>query len=453
LEISLQTLKNRIKREGTVKKIRQGYFNGKVYLVGGAIRELCLNNKPNDFDLALSNHKDLKIMESLFGASAFVLGKKPIQAYRIVRDEVSIDITFLNSTIEEDLLRRDFTMNAVAYDIHEDDILDYTKGIDDISKGIIRYPAKDTLKNDPLRMLKAIRHFSVLKGFTLDNELKETIIGWGHLINQPAKERIKYEMDRIIVSENASEGLRMMESTGMMFEIFPELNLLKQMDIEKGFILETYGHTIDGFKYLKKFNRFYRLDEKTLKDIGYALLFHDLGKAYTFSFDEQKSLVHFFYHERFSCEIASRIMERLRFSSHETKTILRLIENHMRIFLISSNESTEKATKRLVYKMGELTPSLILLTLCDMYGSSGGKNNRSTRLVKTKCNEIMNAYNEWMKEPLPRLVNGYDLIALGFIEGPGIGKALNYILEKQISGEIKGKEDALNYALTLLGTQ
>jgi tRNA nucleotidyltransferase/poly(A) polymerase len=453
LEIPLQTLKNRIKREGIIKEIRKRLFIGKIYLVGGAIRELCLKKKPNDYDFALSEQKDLKIMESLFGTGAFVLGKKPIQTYRIARDEISVDITILSAAIEEDILRRDFTMNAIAYDIHGDEIIDSLKGIDDIKQRIIRYPSRNTLKDDPLRMLKAIRHFSALKGFTLHNALKDAITGLGHLINQVAPERIKYEMDQIIVSVNVLAGLHAMTSTGLIFKIFPELYALKQMDMEKGFTLETYGHTIDGFQYLRKYNKIYNFNEKELTNVGYALLFHDLGKAYTFSFDEQKGLVHFFYHERVSCEIASAIMEKLRFSSHEIRTIQSLIKNHMRIFLISSNESTEKATRRLVYKMGNLTPSLILLTLCDMYGSSGGKNNPSTRHIKIKCREILNEYNEWMKEPLPKLINGHDLIELGFREGPEIGKTLNSIREKQISGEMNKKEEALHYAVTLLNIQ
>jgi tRNA nucleotidyltransferase/poly(A) polymerase len=449
LEINIETLKNRIKKERIIKEIHKRRFTGKVYLVGGAIRELCLKKKPNDYDFVLSEQKDLKVMESLFGAGAFVLGKKPIQTYRIVRDGMSVDITILKTTIEEDLPRRDFTMNSIAYDIHGNDIIDSLGGIDDIKVKIIKYPSKDTLKDDPLRILKAIRHFSALKGFALHNELIDGITELGYFIDQVAPERIKYEMDQIIVSGNVLAGLNAMTSTGLIFKIFPELYALKQMDIEKKFTLETYGHTIGGFKYLKKYSRLYGLHEKMLLNVGYALLFHDLGKAYTFSFDEQKGLVHFFYHERVSCEIASAIMERLRFSTHEIRSILGLIKNHMRIFLLSSNESTEKAVRRLVYKMGDLTPSLILLTLCDMYGSSGGKDNTSTSLTKIKCKEIMDEYKEWLKEPLPNLVNGYDLMKLGFRQGPEIGRVLNSIREGQISGEINKKEEALHYAETM----
>jgi len=446
LDNPLDALKERIKGQGVIRDLQGRHFSGDVYLVGGAIRELYLNNTPNDYDLILSAHKDLRIIEDLFGAGAFVLGKKPIQTYRLTKKDVSLDITFLNTAPENDLARRDFTMNAIAFDLTNDTFIDPLHGFDDIKKGLIRYPGKETIKDDPLRMLKAIRHFSFLNGFVIHHEIIDVIKELKHLIRETAPERIKYEMDQIAVSPDPYAGLKMMEETGLLFEIFPELQSLRQLDIEKKFILETYGHTIDGFRYLNKYNETYRLDVKDLRNVGYALLFHDLGKAFTFSYDESKEAVHFFYHERFSHEIASHIMERLRFSSHEMKTVNALIDNHMRIFLISNKESTEKATRRLSYKMGELTPSLVLLTICDMYGSSGGQDNPSTKHVHKKCNELLHAYEEWKKEPLPKLINGYDLIALGFREGPQIGKILNDIREKQIAGEMNEKEEALSYA-------
>jgi tRNA nucleotidyltransferase/poly(A) polymerase len=452
LGVTLQSLKNRIKAQSVVKEICSRPFIGKVYLVGGAIRESYLGKEPNDYDIVLSRQEDLKALEGLFGAGAFVLGKKPIQTYRIMKNELSLDVTFLNTSIEEDLSRRDFTMNAIAYDIHGDKIIDVLGGTGDIKKRIIRCRAKETLKDDPLRMLKAIRHYSTMKGFMLHEELKQSIRELNSMISQTAPERIKYEMDRIVISEYCFEGLKLMEDTGLLFQLVPELHSLRQMDIEKKFLLETYGHTIDGFKYLRKYGRQYGLDEKNLRGVGYALLFHDLGKAYTYSYDEQKKLVHFFYHERVSNEIASTIMERLRFSSHEMNLIHMLIENHMRIFLISSADSTEKALKRLVYKIEGLTPSLIVHTMCDMYGSSGGQENLSTKRVKKKCRELMQCYNDWEREPLPKVIDGYDLIGLGFRQGPQLGKVLAEIRERQISGEVKDKVDAILYAKGLLNS-
>ncbi len=142
-------------------------------------------------------------------------------------------------------------------------------------------------------------------------------------------------------------------------------------------------------------------------------------------------------------------MERLRFSSSETRAISALIENHMRLFLISNKEATEKATRRLVYRMEELTPSLVCLTLLDLYGSSKGRENASTRQVKKRCREVLAAYEEWKQAPLPRIVTGRDLMALGFAQGPALGRVLQEIREKQIAGEITDKEEAMQYARTI----
>jgi tRNA nucleotidyltransferase/poly(A) polymerase len=315
---------------------------------------------------------------------------------------------------------------------------------------VIRYPAKETIVNDPLRMLKAVRHFADLDGFTLDDALLQSIKQLKHLIHEVAPERIKYEMDRIIVSYRVADGMAMLEQTGLLFEIFPELYALRLMDIEKSFELETLGHTLDGFRFLHRYNNKVDLDEKALRNVGYGFLFHDLGKAHTYSYDNQKEAVHFFYHERYSQEIASGIMERLRFSTHEIRAVLALIESHMRIFLISDNESREKAIRRLVYKMGDLTPALILHTMCDMYGSSRGIDNSSTEQVKKCSEEILHAYRKSLEEPLPRLMNGDDLIALGFVKGPSIGECLNDIREKQIAGEMTDSEQARIYAKDFL---
>jgi len=417
-----------------------GSFYGKVYLVGGAIRELILGNKPRDYDFALSDARDIKTFESIFHSPSFILGKKPIQTHRIVIKDQALDITILKGTIDEDLKRRDFTINAIAYNVRDNSITDTLQGIEDIQRGIIRYPDENSITNDPLRMLKAVRHFTMLQDFSLDIDLTRSITELKHLINNVAPERVKYEMDLILSSVNVAAGMKKLEELGLLVEIFPELHPLKLLDKEKQFTLETFGHTIDGFNYLHKYGRRYNLDRREVRNVGYSLLFHDLGKASTFTYDEGKDAVHFFYHERFSRDISQSIMERFKFSAQETKDVLSLIENHMRIFLISNDESTEKALRRVVYKMGNLTPSLVILTLCDMYGSSGGKNNDSTQRVKKRCDEIIEMFVQWKRKPLPKLVTGGDLLLMGFSEGPFIGKCLNEIREKQVAGEIDDKK-------------
>lgn len=453
MTLSLDALRKRIRGQGILKPIINHAFSGKVYLVGGAIRELILGRAPRDYDFALSSREDLPRFEKIFNAPSFLLGKKPIQTHRIVSEGVTLDITILEATIEEDLFRRDFTMNSMAYDVTGDEVIDTEQGMADIRRHLIRYPHKETVRADPLRMLKAVRHYATLKKFRLDNLLIGAITEMGDLIKMVAPERVKFEMDQIMASPGVYQALLMLEETGLLFRIFPELLPLKALDKEKGFLLETYGHMRDAFRYLPRYARSYRLDGKTLKEAGYALLFHDLGKASTYSYDEAKDAVHFFFHEKESKALATLIMERLRFSAHEMRAILALVEQHMRIFLITSGGSSEKAVRRLVYKMGDLVPPLVVLTLCDMYGSSRGEDNPSTRAVKKRCREILKVYEEWKKEPLPALINGRDLLAMGFSQGPKIGETLAMVREQQIAGELKNREDALFLASASLKKQ
>ncbi len=440
------TLAGRIRAQKALKPIFEAQFAGKVYLVGGAIRELILGKPAKDYDFALEKEEDLKRLEKLFRSHSFVLGKKPIQAHRITRGRLTIDVTFLKTSIEEDLLRRDFTMNAIAYDIAGDRLIDTLGGLADVAAGFIRCPDKANIVADPLRMLKAVRHLATLKDFVLDQELMEAIGELKSHIRETARERIKYELDLTLISPGGFGALRLMERTGLLFEIFPELKALRELDQEKSFELGTFSHTIDGFRYLRKFARIYGLSAQEKRHVAYALLFHDLGKATTFSYDEDRKLVHFFYHERVSRGLAEDIMVRMKFSSLEMRTILLLIEIHMRIFLISNEESTEKAARRLVHKAGDLTPLLIVLTLCDMYGSSGGRENPSTRRVRPRCDELRAVFEEWKKEPLPKLINGRDLLALGYPQGVELGRCLAEISEKQAAGDIRGRTEALDYA-------
>jgi tRNA nucleotidyltransferase/poly(A) polymerase len=444
--LSPASVKERIEKDGVVMKVRRHRFAGAVFLVGGALRELALGSTPNDYDFALERGEDLSAFEQILGSRGFLLGKKPIRTHRIVAGDIAVDITTIEGSIEEDLRRRDFTINAVAYALGDGAIIDPLHGFKDIEERVLRYPRKESLRADPLRMVKAVRHLAALRGFILDPALKNAIEVHRKLIKKTAVERIKYELDLIMLSRNPYRGLKTMEETRLLFEIFPELVLLEEMDREKHLEPKALTHTIDGFRHVNKVRRFHPLMEKEAKHWGYGLLFHDLGKPRTFFCDEENGHVHFYYHERHSRDIAARIMERLKFAASEMKAILSLIENHMRIFLISNREATEKATRRLVYRMEELTPSLVFLTLLDLYGNTKGKENASTLQVRNRCSEVLAAFDEWRSEPLPRIVTGHDLLALGFGQGPVLGQVLQEIREKQIAGEITEKAEALRYA-------
>ncbi len=215
--ISHRSLAAAIDNSAILQRFSDLPFRGEVFLVGGAIREFALGLSPRDYDLALSDPQDLAVIEQTFRRNAFLLGKKPIQTHRIAAPDIMLDMTILENSIDSDLKRRDFTMNAIAFDLRKHTVIDPLKGLDDIDRKLIRYPDRASVASDPLRMLKAIRHFAALDGFTLHPALQEAIASSRSLIRTTAPERIKYELDLIMESQGVSRGMKILDKTGLSF--------------------------------------------------------------------------------------------------------------------------------------------------------------------------------------------------------------------------------------------
>jgi poly(A) polymerase len=173
----------------------------------------------------------------------------------------------------------------------------------------------------------------------------------------------------------------------------------------------------------------------------YAALFHDMGKQDTYLKDE-KGRIHFYHHEAFSCKRAEKILEKLRFSKTAGNKILHLIKNHMRILNLS-RETKEPALKRLVNQMGEETPLLVVLALADKEASRGILSIQIDEVVENHSIRVLELFKEKeIVHPSP-LISGHDVMALGYSPGPKIGQILKFIQEKQVEGEIKTREEAL----------
>jgi poly(A) polymerase len=183
----------------------------------------------------------------------------------------------------------------------------------------------------------------------------------------------------------------------------------------------------------------------------YAGLFHDLGKQDTYSKDE-KEKVHFYYHESFSCQRAEGIMERLRFSHLLMNQILHLVQNHMRILNLS-RETKETALKRLVYQVGDDIPLLVLHTLADKEASRGILSVQLDEVVEDHCLRILKWFKEKEIVHPPPLLDGHEVMALGYSKGPMVGEILSFIRGKQVEGEIRTREEALKLLKEKFGNQ
>jgi poly(A) polymerase len=430
------------------------------YLVGGYLRELLLRDssssshqKTMDYDFTLPKEFSFIIprIEQAFQFRFFRVGKEEegTLTYRMLRKEMAIDITFFQGkTLEEDLKRRDFTVNAIAFSLRDGTCHWVEGALEDIEKRTLRLVSPKAIDLDPLRMLRAIRYLCDLEGFTMDIELERAITSKKELIRNLPGERIKMEMDRIFLSPQAGLGIRSLYELGLLLTIIPELSGLENLGQNRHHHLRVLPHVLLMIDKISWAEEWVTIKRKSLSlspedrlILYYSSLFHDLGKQDTFSQDEEGK-VHFYHHESFSCKWAEGIMERLRFSNLMRSRILHLIKQHMRILNLSL-ETGESALKRLIHQMGEDLPLLVLHTLADKEASRGILSIQIDEVVEGHCLRLLRLFEE--KEILhpPSLLTGHDVMALGLEQGPRVGELLRFLREKQVEGEIRTREEAL----------
>lgn len=424
-----------------------------LFLVGGYIRDLMLGMHRKDYDFTLPQEASpfIPMMEETLHFRFFKAGKEETNTvtYRIIKSDFSFDLTlFQGRTIEEDLHRRDFTINAIAFSLLDETYHSSKSAFEDIKCKMIRSVSPLSIAQDPLRMLRAIRYLTTLQGFVLDNELKQEISSKKEQIVKLPGERIKRELDHIFLSSRPHVGMNSLYEFGLFFTLWPEMKGLEELNQNEYHHIDVLSHTLLIIEkiswasdWVAQKGRKISLNQEDLLSLYYAALFHDIGKQDTYSYDEEGG-VHFYYHESFSCQRAEKMMERLRFSNPMRDRVLRLIQNHMRILNLTQ-ETKEAALKRLVNQVAEETPLLVLHTLADKEASRGILSVQIDEVVNAHCLRILELFNEKEIVHPPPLINGHDVMALGYSPGPKVGQILYSIRQKQVEGEIKNREEAL----------
>jgi len=424
-----------------------------LFLVGGYLRDLLLGTHARDYDFALPKEASSSIerIEETLGLHFFKVGKEEANTitYRIMKEEMSVDITFLQGeTIEEDLKRRDFSINAMAFSLRNETFHRVEGSLEDMDQKLIRTVSSDSIDLDPLRMLRAVRYLCALEGFRMDEHLIGEISSKKEEIRKIPGERVKIELDQILLSTRAFAGMKFLYESTLLLTLFPELEGLQNLGQGEYHHLNVLPHILLmieripwALEWVAQKGEKISLTEEDRLSLYYAALFHDIGKQDTYSEDE-KGKVHFYTHESYSCQRAEGIMERLRFSNQLKHRILRLVQHHMRIHNLPGG-TKEGALKRLVNQMGEETPLLVLHTLADKEASRGILSIQVDEVVEGHCLQILELFKEKDIVHPPPLINGHDVMALGYSAGPQVGQILDVIRQKQVEGEIKNREGAL----------
>ena len=415
----------------------------KAYLVGGAVRDIFLKKQAHDWDVATNaTPQDVMKIFKFVVPTGFEHGTVTVH-FKNQEIEVTTfrteagysdgrhpDSVNYAATIEEDLARRDFTMNAIAVNLADGKIVDPYKGREDIKAKIIRTVGKayDRFMEDGLRPVRALRFASQLD-FQIEKETFAAISNPDvqKKVDSISRERFRDEFVKMMKADLPSVGLKMMEKTGILNIFIPEFTACRgcnQSDDRGYHIFDVMDHNIYACDGAPK--------EKPL--IRIAALFHDIGKPQSKSVTTENGLTvfHFFQHEKYSEKITREVMTRLKFSNAEIDHVCHLVLNHMFNY---ESTWTSAAVRRFLVKVGrENVEDLIDLRLADMYG----KYNQPVRIHDSKaCDLLIELQDriEKVQEAKAALslkdlkVNGKDLMAQGIPAGKVLGAILQELFD------------------------
>jgi len=342
------------------------------------------------------------------------------KGYRDGRHPVGVRFT----DAKEDALRRDFTVNGLFFDPLTRQVMDWVEGKKDLKKKIIRAigDPKKRFMEDKLRMLRAVRFASVL-GFKIEPKTFAAVKKLAKNIRQVSQERVRDELVKMFTGPHPATALELLDKSGLLPEVLPEVEKMKGVQQPKAFHPEG-----DVFVHTKLLMR--QL-ENAPPVLAFGCLLHDVGKPATF---RRSDRIRFNGHDRVGAKITEKVLERLRFSNELKDQIVACVEGHMRFKDVRSmRESTlKKFMQRQTFET-ELEQHRI-----DCLASHGDLTN--WRFLKKKAKQ----FTQEDIKPKP-LINGRDLLALGFAEGPLIGKILRVAEEAQLENKLCDKEQALEF--------
>lgn len=444
--MDLREAERRIWQDPVVQRvIQEASRRGlRVYLVGGAVRDHILGRPHRDYDFVLEKvcPSFLNALGAFFEARYFPLGKGE-RVYRIVKGDKVLDFSpMAGADIVEDLRRRDFTINAIAYCPQERKFYSHPRSLEDLQRGLITPLSPKALDDDPLRILRGFRYMATL-GFEMAEGLRELVREKASSLLRVAPERILMEMDEILLARGTRRALEAMAETGVLEVLFPELRPLRGVPQGHG-PHDAFHHTLRvcclALEKAKGQGPWgLSGDQEDVLVLGYAALFHDLGKGETMSLDGEGK-VHFYGHESVSVEKARGIMERYPFSNARRERVLRLVANHMRPLGLLQAGATERALRRLSSAVAEDLPLLLTLALAET--EEKGEDPAPLFALAQRLFEVRGREKAAEESPL---IRGRDLLEMGLEPGPLIGEILRRVRDLQVEGKLRTREEALEF--------
>ncbi|UCD90771.1 MAG: HD domain-containing protein [Desulfobacterales bacterium] len=435
-----------------------------AYIIGGSIRDILLERTPSDYDIAVKGNPEEFAQEMALKRAGRVveMGKAGQKIFRVILGQHIFDIAAINGVnIENDLKQRDFTINAMAYDLSSGEIIDCVGGLQDLDDRKIRMVSPAVFKKDPIRLIRAYRMSSCLE-FDIDQHTVTAIKNEAERIKDSAGERVRVELFKILGTKKSYDYLSQMAESRLLTAMLPDLSRLQGCIQNGHHIHDVFEHTMKAYQHLETIindigsfmpNIAIQLQQSMDDTIAVllkcAILLHDIGKPWVKAIDHNGH-THFYGHAKKSADMAQKISHRLSFATREIRFIDFIIRNHLRpLFLFTAHQKkTLKRTgvTRFFIKCGENTPYLLLHAMADIEAKQTGETKTDSALISF-IKEIMNDFFHHFKpkSEKPRLVTGYDLIhVFALTPSPLFKTILNRIEEARLANRIHNREEALN---------
>ncbi len=420
-----------------------------AYFAGGCVRDLLLGREPQDFDVATNARPDvvLEMFPRTFSVGAHfgvVLMADDLDGGKIVTEVATFrndgaysdgrhpDAVRFSDSAEEDVKRRDFTINGMLLDpmlLRETgdlagSVLDFVGGREDLAAGLVRAIGEPRLRfeEDKLRMLRAVR-FAARFGFAIEGRTAAAIRALAAKIEQVSRERVRDELTKMLTEGRARRAFELLDETGLLGEVLPEIAKMQGVEQPPQFHPE-------GDVWLHTLLLLEKLPAGCSPTLAWGALLHDVGKPATFR--RAPDRIRFDGHVEVGVRIAEEILRRLRFSLDETRQILALVENHMRF---GDVQRMKESTLKRFFRLPKFEEHLALHWM-DASSSFGDLENY--RFAKERYEAIP------VEEMRPRpLVTGDDLIAAGYRPGPQFKEMLALAEDAQLEGRITSREEGL----------
>jgi len=417
-----------------------------LYLVGGSVRDPLLGRPGQDLDLT-TDARPQEIKRVLSGwVDALWLAGERFGTVGLLKAGAKAEITTFRAdtyegegrhprviygdSISDDLARRDFTINALARDARTGELLDPFGGQQDLAARLVRFvgdpPAR--IREDPLRVLRAVR-FCAQLGFELEPATCQAIAAGAAEIRRISWERIRDEYDLLLLSDHPTQGLGMLVDLGLAHHTIPELEALCIPQDGRYHLKDVQEHTFEAVAYVP--------EDKLLR---WAALLHDIAKPATVSTDERG--IHFFRHEEVGARMAAEILARLRQPLQLRQQVSKLVRHHLRIPFYRP-EWTQPAVRRLVYDLGEHLEAAIELAQADIKATRPEGESEFAPLLAELQARIQELGEAAAFAHMRPLLDGHEVMALlGLPPGPKVGEVHRFLLNEQIEGRLRTKEEA-----------